>query len=268
MFPIVHQILDNRNLAPGTYLLRDFVPNRDERDPSLTAKLSNYGTDVRSPDYLLRALVFGNESARIQGQVVVNQGGSKTFKQIEIRPFDTNFNFEHKTWNPFIEVPRELARFKYDPEKQGVSYGIQYRGPGPDRGTGRIYDPFTDSQLSAALRREFVYPGSGPSELLPSITGKPPLPYTNEHLQYLDQANGNNPQASASGAGALPARVVSPANRNSPGSDIADWIAGLAGVDPQNPTQPAPSQDGRPLGFFTNKPMPQWPVPPPIFGPR
>jgi hypothetical protein len=94
------------------------------------------------------------------------------------------------------------------------------------------------------------------------------VPYTSEHLQYLDQANSNNPQASASGAGSPPARVVSPANRNPSGNDIASWIAALAGVDPQNPTQPAPSQDGGPLGFFTNKPMPQWPVPPPIFGPR
>jgi hypothetical protein len=87
-------------------------------------------------------------------------------------------------------------------------------------------------------------------------------------LQYLDQENGNNPQASGSGAGGVPARVVSPANRNSSGNDIANWIAGLAGVDRQNPTQLAPSQAGRPLGFFTNKPMPQWSVPPPIFGPR
>jgi len=39
MFPIMRQILDNRNLASGTYDLRDFVPNRDENDPSLTANV-------------------------------------------------------------------------------------------------------------------------------------------------------------------------------------------------------------------------------------
>jgi len=211
--------------------------------------------------------VFGSESARISGQAVVNPDGSKTFKGVEIRPLDTNFDFEHNTLNPLIEVPRWLARQKYDPENHGVKYDIQYRGPGPDRGTGRIYDPFTDSQLNAALRKEFVYPRSGPAGLLPSITGQPPLPYTSEQLQYLEQANGNNPQASASGAGGAPVRAVSPANRNYSGN-VSNWIAGLAGVDPQNPTQPAPSQDSRALGFFTNKPMPQWPVPPPIFGPR
>jgi hypothetical protein len=87
MFPIMHRILDNRNLAPGTYDLRDFVPNKDAKHPSLTAGVSNYTTDMRSADYRLRALVFGNESAKISGQVDVNPDGSKTFKQIEIDPW-------------------------------------------------------------------------------------------------------------------------------------------------------------------------------------
>ena len=65
MFPIIGQIADNRHLAPGTYNLRDFVPNGGERHPSLTARMSNYSTDMRSADYPLRALVFGNESAKI-----------------------------------------------------------------------------------------------------------------------------------------------------------------------------------------------------------
>jgi len=76
MFPIMTQISDERNLSPGTYDLRDFVPNRNEKDPSLTAAFSNYTTDVRSADYALRAFVFGNESAKISGQVEVNPDGS------------------------------------------------------------------------------------------------------------------------------------------------------------------------------------------------
>jgi hypothetical protein len=56
----------------------------------------------------------------------------------------------------------------------------------------------------------------------------------------LDEANGNNTQASASTVGAPGARFVSPANRNSSGNNIANWIAELAGVDPMNPTQPVP----------------------------
>src|SRR5258707_14317280 len=94
MFPIINRLIERHDLAPGTYNLLDFVPNKDKRDSSLTATVSNYTTDMRSTDYPLRALVFGSESARISGQVVVNRDGSKTFKQIEIRPLDTNFDFK------------------------------------------------------------------------------------------------------------------------------------------------------------------------------
>jgi len=191
MFPIIDQVTDNRKLAPGTYDLSDFVPNRNMKHPSLTASISHYWTDTHSADYPLRALVFGNESARISGQVVVNRDGSKTFKKIEIRPLDTNFDFEHNTWNLPLEVAREIGRRKYDPENQGVSYEIQYRAPGPNREAGRIYEPLSDSQLSAARQKEFAYPHSGPPGLLPSITEQPPVPFIEEYRQYLDRMNGD-----------------------------------------------------------------------------
>src|SRR5262249_23711902 len=63
-----------------------------------------------------------------------------------------------------IELARETAKQIYDPENQGTSYDIEYRGhgrlgePGPDRGIGRVYHPFTDAQLSAALWKASVYP--------------------------------------------------------------------------------------------------------------
>src|SRR5882757_1205181 len=44
MFPIINRLIDNRKLAPGTYDLLDFVPNRNHKDPSLTAGISNYMT--------------------------------------------------------------------------------------------------------------------------------------------------------------------------------------------------------------------------------
>jgi len=256
MFPIINTLIERRDLAPGTYDLLDFVPNRDKRDPSLTAKLSNYTTDMRSADYLQRALVFGSESARITGKVEVNPDGSKTFKQIEIRPWDTNFDFQHGPWwkNPGLETGREIARRAYDPENQGLSYDIQYRGPGPEPGAGRIYDPFSDSQLNAALRKEFIYPGSSPTGLLPSITGKPPLPFDEAHRQYLDQASGAQSRSPASNAGAFATRFVSPANGSASGNDMTNWMAGLAGVDPVNPTQPARSQISEIPGI-SSKPM-------------
>jgi hypothetical protein len=121
--------------------------------------------------------------------------------------------------------------------------------------------------LSAALRKEFVRPASGPPWLLPSITGKPPLPYGDEQVRYLDQINPANPQA-ASSAGNAPATGISaPANQASFGSGLANWAAGLAGVDPINPVQPPPPTDRLP-GLGSNQPMPDWPFPPPIFGRR
>ncbi|WP_213284896.1 hypothetical protein [Bradyrhizobium sp. sGM-13] len=63
--------------------------------------------------------MFGNESARISGQVVVNQDGSKTFKGVEIKPLDSNFDFERNTRNYLLEAAREAARRYYDPRNQG-----------------------------------------------------------------------------------------------------------------------------------------------------
>jgi hypothetical protein len=214
MFPVMDQIVDNRNLAPGTYDLTKLVADED----ALKARVSHYGTDVRSTDYPLRAIAFGNESARISGEVVVNPDGSKVFRKIEIKPLDTNFDFEHNTKNPLIEGSRAVGRQILDPGDYGSKYEIQYRGYGrpgesdPDRGIGRIYHPFTDAQLSAARRKEFAYPGSAPSGLLPSFTAAPP-PAIKEHLQYLDQANAG--QAQATGASAAMPPFGSPANTNS-----------------------------------------------------
>jgi hypothetical protein len=237
MFPIINQIMANRNLAPGSYNLQDFVPNRNEKDPLLAAGLSNYTTDMHSGDHWLRSLVFGNESARISGQVMVNPDGSKTFKQIEIRPLDTNFDFDHNTNNMLLEGAREIARRVYDPDSLGASYNIQYRGPGPDNGSGR----------------EFVRPGSGPPGLLPSVTGKPPLPYVDEHRQYLDQVNGNSPQTSATDAPNADGTISGSPNTSDSGAP--SWIASLAGVNPANPTQPAssPLNDGV-SDFYRNDP--------------
>jgi hypothetical protein len=72
MFPIMRQLIGDRTIKPGTYELTDFVPSKNEKDPALTAGLSNYSTDIRSDDYPLRALMFGAESGLISGRVVVN----------------------------------------------------------------------------------------------------------------------------------------------------------------------------------------------------
>jgi len=264
MFPIVNDLVNRRNLAPGTYDFWKLAP-AGKNDPSILASLSNYFKNMGSDDYLTRAFVFGNESARISGRVTVNQDGSKTFHGIEIRPLDTNFDFEPNTNNRLIEIPRALARQHYDPAKLGTRYEIQYRGPGPDNGTGRLYDPFTDAQLNRALQKEFVRPGSGPPWLLPSMTGKAPLPYADEQIRYLDQTDPANSKAMSTAGNATAPAVGSPANQPFLGGDLANWAAGLAGVDPTNPVQPSPQPTDRLPGLVSNQPMPDWPFPPPIF---
>jgi hypothetical protein len=53
------------------------------------------------------------------------------------------------------------------------------------------------------------------------------------------------------------------------GGGLAGWISTLQGIDPQNPTQPAaPQKASGPLGLISNQPMPDWPIPPPIFNTR
>jgi hypothetical protein len=260
MFPIMDEIIGMRNLSPGTYDLWDFAPKK-EKDDSVKASISHYTQDPLSWDYRTRALVFGNESARISGQVVVNQDGSKTFKGVEIRPFDTDFNFERKTNNKLLERARAIARKTYDPEDRGISYEIRYHG------TGRVYHPFTASQLSTALRSEFIYPGNASPGLLPSVTDAPP-PYLDQHLKYLDQTGGSRPLTPSSAVGAPATRFVSPADRNAARDGIANWIAAVAGVDPANPMQPAPQLADRLQGIVSNEPMPDWPFPPPIFNRR
>ena len=267
MFPIIDSVLDRRDLAPGTYDLWKLAPLK-ERDPSVKAGITHYRTDLGSGDFKSRALVFGDESARISGDVVVNPDGTKTFKRVEIRPLDTDFDFRHNNWKRLhVELAREAARQKYDRENWGTSFDIEYRGhgrldePGPDRGIGRVYHPFTDAQLKAARQKELAYPGSVPPGLLPNFTAAPP-PAINEHLQYLNQASGS---AHAATPAAPTAKFVPSANRNSLPSDVGNWIASLAGVDPTNPTQPQQST----IGASGGNPTPQRLLPPWVFfGPR
>jgi hypothetical protein len=52
------------------------------------------------------------------------------------------------------------------------------------------------------------------------------------------------------------------------GGGQAGWISTLQGIDPVDPTQPAAPQATGPLGLVSNQPMPDWPIPPPIFNTR
>jgi hypothetical protein len=86
-----------------------------------------------------------------------------------------------------------------------------------------------------------------------------PLSLMDACLQYLTRLNGNKPQASMFDP-AAPTAPLDTSDRNSPGGSVADWIASLAGVDPQNPAQLASSPQTRGLAgssFGGNPVQPQ-----------
>jgi len=64
---------------------------------------------------------------------------------------------------------------------------------------------------------------------------------------------------SSSQSATPPAQFVLPDQLNPPGG-LAGWIAALAGIDPQNPNQPAPSPlDDQLRGFRGDQTQP-WPI--------
>ena len=262
MFPIIQGVAKRQDLAPGVYDLRDFVANRDANAPALKASISHYTTDPLSRDHWQRLFVFGDESARISGRVVVGSDGSKRFEGIEIRPFDTDFDYRYNSRNPLIEAGRAIGKLVNDPFGRGLPYDIRYvapgfgTGPDEDRGHGRLFDPFTMDQLQAAEKQRNERSYRAPPWLLPSIVGKDPVPYLKEYQQY---ENGlyprENPIMNSATENGLPADSTS--YPESP-SNIGGWVAGLAGVDPDSPMNPAsqPPQDEQ-LSPFIDK-GPPW----------
>jgi hypothetical protein len=241
MFPVIQSVARRNDLAPGIYDLSQLAPN-GEKDESLKARISHYTLDPKSEDWWTRAFVFGNESARVSGQVAVRPDGSKTFQNIEIRPYDTDFNFTPKTTNVPLEALRVGGRLLTDPLFQGTSYDIRF----PREGWGRLYHPFSDSQAKALPEDPVSQPG-----LLPIAS---PPPFFDQQKQYLKQTE------------IYPSPSLMPAD--SANGDISRWLSGLAGVDPSNPMQPAPQTTDRLRGLVSNQPMPDWPIPPPIFNTR
>ena len=78
----------------------------------------------------------------------------------------------------------------------------------------------------------------------------------NKSVPRLSRRYDNNSSAPEPSAPA--ARFVLPGPPNSSGG-LADWIAGLAGVNPQNPTQPAsPPQDRELHDFYRDEPLQPW----------
>jgi hypothetical protein len=112
------------------------------------------------------------------------------------------------------------------------------------------------------LARMIVNPSAGgPGDTRSSPAPQPqesegPLSLEEAYRLYLSRLNANQPQASVSD----PTAPFDAADPNPPGLSAADWIASLAGVDPQNPTQPALSPQTRRLAGspYGGSPIQSW----------
>jgi hypothetical protein len=77
-------------------------------------------------------------------------------------------------------------------------------------------------------------------------------------VRYVTGISGNNPPAPAFEPRVPAARFALPDTQNS-SSGLADWIAALAGIDPQNPNRPAPpAQDDALRGFYRDDLVQPW----------
>jgi Peptidase family M23 len=91
----------------------------------------------------------------------------------------------------------------------------------------------------------------------PEIGGTPDI-FSGKPVRYLSGAYNNNLPASVSDTGAPAAQFVLPDSLESSGG-LAGRIAALAGIDPQNPDQPAPSPlDAALRGFYNDDPAQPW----------
>ena len=88
----------------------------------------------------------------------------------------------------------------------------------------------------------------------------PPAETGSTSVPRLVRMNGNN----------SPASPMAPFdNRNSFDNRFENWTSSPEGTTPLNPNFPVPPpESGRPLGFFTGRPMPLWTTPPPLGGLR
>jgi hypothetical protein len=96
-----------------------------------------------------------------------------------------------------------------------------------------------------------------PVPLLPWTDGRPD-PSNNQPARSLSRVSNNNSPASGFEPSAPAMQFALPGSSNS-GGGIANWIAALAGVDPQNPTQAVPSSQADQLaGLYRDDPLQPW----------
>jgi hypothetical protein len=144
--------------------------------------------------------------------------------------------------------------------------GLLLRDPTAPNLPGDDTQGIDSSKPERRLSRRIVNPaagGSGDSPYSPAPQpqeSQGPLSLNDAYLLYLARQNASQPQVSMSDP-APPTAPFDATNPNPPPLGAADWIASLAGVDPQNPTQFASSPQTRGLAgsSYGGNPMQPWP---------
>jgi hypothetical protein len=130
---------------------------------------------------------------------------------------------------PDYPLPPSIWDLSDNSDASGNSAGNWFTSPaGGSR--DRSSSPMPEPQKSQ---------GSSPSTLL-------------DYIQYLNRLDSNKWQAPGSDPGRPGASFALSNHPNPLGNGLANWIVALSGIDPQNPTQPAPQAGGL-LGLLTGK---------------
>jgi hypothetical protein len=105
-----------------------------------------------------------------------------------------------------------------------------------------------------------IFPNLGPLSPVNPLVPNQQEPETFDVMpvRMLSRVSGNNSSAPGFEPSTPTAQFAVPGSSNS-SSSIANWIAALAGVDPQNPTQATPSSQADQLaGLYRDDPLQPW----------
>jgi murein DD-endopeptidase MepM/ murein hydrolase activator NlpD len=139
---------------------------------------------------------------------------------------------------------------------------LNFAPPSPPASFG----PFTRPDNSGSSGNESTEPQPLNLPTLPGwLTPSFPFLIPADHPFGLSPIPGGEPAINPDVALQLPAPSQS-GSGNAPGVPLRRISSAYPGMTLPDADQPAPPQPGRPLGIFTGKPMPSWPVPPPLGG--
>jgi hypothetical protein len=146
--PGVYNLVGNNN-TPGIF-------NRDVKTDynKITTTISNYMTDIKNPNFDLRAWVFGTSSFIITGgKVYVDALGNPEIRDLEIKPLDDNFNFNTREKPWYVVAANTEWNLINDPSGVGRGVDLEFRNQ-----PGKIFGSVTDDNVESFRPPELNQP--------------------------------------------------------------------------------------------------------------